>query len=73
MSKSAAIDAALVRTLADIAALPLAPGREDVIAPTLDAWVRDANELSRKMSAAEHWTVTPATVFVHPVQTEEKG
>lgn len=60
------IDPARVRLLAEYAALPLAPGREQVIAPTLQAWLADANELSRKMSETAWRDVTPATVFAHP-------
>jgi len=56
----------LVRRLAAIADLPLAPGREDAISPILRSWLADANELSRKMSAAEHRDVLPAIVFLHP-------
>jgi hypothetical protein len=33
--------------------------------------VKDANELSRKMSAAQHMTLVPATVFAHPVEPED--
>ena len=72
MTKSSAIDAAMVRTLAAMAELPLPQGRESSIAPILNTWVKDANELSRKMSAAQHWTVTPATTFVHPLQPDGK-
>jgi len=72
MTKSSTIDATMVRALAALAELPLAEGREQSIAPILDTWVRDANELSRKMSAAKHWTVTPATVFAHPLQQDGK-
>ena len=57
---------AMVRALADLAELPLAAGREAIIAPPLNAWVTAANELSRKMSAAKYWTLTPATGFRHP-------
>ena len=70
MSSSNRIDAARVRALADYAALPLAPGREALLAPVLQAWVDDANALSRKMSAPEYWTLMPATVFSHPVDEE---
>jgi hypothetical protein len=67
MAKPSTIDQVMVRALAAMAGLPLATGRESTIVPILDAWVKDANELSRKMSAAQHWTVTPATIFVHPL------
>jgi hypothetical protein len=73
MTKSSTIDAAMVRALAAMAELPLAEGRESTIAPILNAWVKDANELSRKMSAAQHWTVTPATIFAHPPLPDGKA
>jgi hypothetical protein len=55
-----------VRALAAYAELPLPPGREEVVASVLRAWLADANALSRKMSAPEHWTLAPVTVFSHP-------
>jgi hypothetical protein len=67
MTSRKPIDAQAVRALAEYAGLPLAAGREAVLAPTLEAWVADAEALSLKMSAPEHWTLTPATVFTHPV------
>ena len=73
MAQPSTIDQAMVRALAAMAELPLSTGRESVIVPILDAWVKDANELSRKMSAAQHWTVTPATIFVHPLQPDAKA
>lgn len=66
MNRKTRIGPAEVRALANCAELPLAPGREELIAETLDAWVAEANALSRKMSAAEHWGLVPATVFAHP-------
>ena len=66
MNRKTRIGPAEVRALASCAELPLAPGREELIAETLDAWVAEANELSRKMSAAEHRELVPATVFTHP-------
>jgi hypothetical protein len=67
MTSRKPIDAPSVRALAEYAGLALAPGREAVLAPTLDAWVADAEALSLKMSAPEHWTLAPATIFNHPV------
>ncbi len=55
-----------VRDLAAHAALPLAKSREAAVAAILNAWVPDANALSRKMSAASHQSLLPVTVFVHP-------
>jgi hypothetical protein len=60
----------IVRQLAAVAALPLAAGREAVIAPLLNAWLADANELSAKMSAPAHQALVPVTVFSHPVAPE---
>jgi hypothetical protein len=62
-----------IGVLAGYAELPLAPGREEVIHATLEAWIKDANELSRKMSAEKYRDLIPATVFSHPVETEEDG
>lgn len=62
-----------IRALADYAELPLAPGRERVIQPTLDAWIKDANELSRKMSAEKYRDLIPVTVFFHPVDVDESN
>ena len=55
----------MARALAQLADLPLGPGRDAVVGELLAAWLPSANELSRKMSAAEHTTLLPATVFVH--------
>lgn len=73
MSEHKRIEPAQVRALAEYAGLGLAPGREAVIAPTLDAWVADANALSRKMSAGAHQDLVPATVFVHPDVEHPEG
>jgi hypothetical protein len=37
-----------------------------MVAAQLREWLTAANELNRKMSAAEHWTAVPVTVFAHP-------
>ena len=62
---------AMTRALAEYAELPLAADREAIVTPILGAWVKDANELSRKMSAERHATLVPATVFMHPVEPED--
>jgi hypothetical protein len=62
-----------IGVLAGYAELPLAPGREAVINATLEAWIKDANELNRKMSAEKYRDIIPATIFSHPVDTEEGG
>jgi hypothetical protein len=62
---------AAIGVLAEYAELPLAPGREAVIIATLEAWIKDANELSRKMSAEKYRDLIPATVFTHPIEPEE--
>lgn len=61
----------LTRALADYAELPLGPDREAIVTQILEAWVKDANELSRKMSAERYIALVPATVFAHPVEPEE--
>ncbi len=63
----------LIGELAAYAELPLAAGREAVIQPTLEAWIKDANELSRKMSAEKYRDLIPATVFRHAEEPEEGG
>lgn len=73
MASRKEVTPALVRALAEYAELPLAPGREEVITPTLAAWIKDANELSRKMSSAKYWELAPATIFSHPNEPEESN
>ena len=55
-----------VRALAVAADLPLAREREGMLSGQLTEWLTAANELNRKMSAPEHWTLAPVTVFSHP-------
>lgn len=62
-----------IGVLAAYAELSLAPGREAIINPTLEAWIKDANELSRKMSAEKYRDLIPATVFRHAEEPEEGG
>jgi hypothetical protein len=67
------IDEDSVRALARVAGIPVREGEAAAITGVLAAWIPDANELSRKMSRPEHWTVTPATVFTQPLaDTEEE-
>jgi hypothetical protein len=73
MARRKEVTPAAIDVLAGYAELPLAPGREAIINPTLEAWIKDANELSRKMSAEKYRDLIPATVFGHPVDTEEGG
>lgn len=56
---------ARVRALARYAGLPMPAAREASVASILDAWATAADELSRKMSAAAHRDLLPATVFTH--------
>jgi hypothetical protein len=56
-----------VGEIARAADLPIGPERPALIAPELAAWLQAANELSRRMSAPEHRTLSPITVFRHPV------
>jgi len=66
MTDPTPITAETVRGLAAAAQLLLAVEREEQVAAQLAAWLTAANDLNRKMSALEHWTLMPATVFTHP-------
>lgn len=66
MSGETQIDAEAVRALAVAADLPLAPERAEDLAERLALWLEAANELSEKMSAAEHLPRGPITNFTHP-------
>lgn len=70
MTEPIEVSEATVRTLANLAGLPL-EGREALLASQLSELLTAANELNWKMSEPEYWTVTPATVFVHPSAQEE--
>ena len=59
------MSAALARVLAELADLPLGAGRAEIVGGLLAEWLPPANELSRKMSAAQHTDLLPATVFMH--------
>lgn len=61
----------LAGTLAEAADLPLAPERRAIAGALLAAWLPAANELSRKMSGAEHQALMPATVFTHAPSDDE--
>lgn len=65
MNDHADLTVADIEVLAGLAALPLPDGRAQVIREPLAAWVRDANELSRKMSQKEYLDLMPATIFHH--------
>ncbi len=58
-----AVTGEVVRVLADLATLPLSGSRAADLAPQLAVWIELANELSEKMSAADHRTLIPMTVF----------
>ena len=73
MASRKEVTPAAIGVLAAFAELPLALGREAIINPTLEAWIKDANELSRKMSAEKYRDLIPATVFSHPIDSEEGG
>ena len=73
MASRKEVTPAAIGVLAAYAELPLAPGREAIINPTLEAWIKDANELSRKMSAEKYRDLIPATVFRHAEEPEEGG
>lgn len=55
-----------VRALATAADLPVPDDRLPLVAAQLRQWLVAANELNRKMSASQHRTVMPITVFLHP-------
>lgn len=65
------MSAAAARALAEAAGLTLGPGRDEIVGELLAAWLPAANELSRKMSAAEHQHLLPATVFAHAAADDE--
>lgn len=71
MTERIEVSAETTRLLAKLAGLPLAEGREALLAPQLGEWLTAANELNRKMSEPEHRLVTPATIFVHQISKEE--
>jgi hypothetical protein len=62
----------VVKTLAQVADLPLDETRYKLIAPELEIWINAANKLNEKMSAEEHLTVQPITVFSHPEKYIQK-
>ena len=61
----------IAKAFADQAGLPLAPGRAEIAGDLLAEWVNAANELSLKMSAAQHQQLLPATVFTHAPTDDE--
>lgn len=63
--------AQMARAMAELADLPLAKGRDEISGGLLADWLKPANELSRKMSAAQHQHLLPATVFVHAPADDE--
>ena len=65
------IDEQTVRLLAAVANLKIDDEDMPAVIGVLSAWLPDANELNRKMSAPAHWQITPATVFTHPTGVEE--
>ena len=73
MANRKEVTPATIGVLASYAELPLVPGRDAIITPTLEAWIKDANELSRKMSAAKYQALAPATLFVHPAENADEG
>ncbi len=60
-----------VRVLAKAADLPIPDDRLPLVAAQLSEWLAAANDLNHKMSALEHLTVTPITVFSAPAATNE--
>ena len=52
-------DAMLVEILAHHAALPLGSDRIEPVSQILNAWIKDANVLSAKMSAPKYMDLAP--------------
>jgi hypothetical protein len=67
MSEPSRVTEATVRTLADLAGLPLPAERAALIAPALAVWWGWAEELNRKMRDPAHQTLAPIVVVAHPV------
>lgn len=65
------LDDESVRALAGAADLTIPDDRLQLVAAQLSEWLAAANDLNRKMSAPEHLTVTPITVFLAPAVTTE--
>ncbi len=65
------LDDEAVRVLAKAADLPIPDDRLPLVAAQLGEWLAAANDLNAKMSAPEHLTVTPVTVFSAPAATNE--
>ena len=62
------IGAADIMSLARSAGLPLTEDRAARLRPGLDAWLRDAEALSLKMSNLRD--ISPVICFKHDVETE---
>jgi hypothetical protein len=60
-----------LRALAAAASLKICERREAQVDGVLQSWLIDATTLSLKMSAAEFQTLTPVTVFAHPLFDDE--
>lgn len=65
------LDDESVRALAKAADLTIPDERLPLVAGQLGEWLAAANDLNHKISAPEHRTVTPVTVFVAPAATTE--
>lgn len=71
-SKNQAVSEQCVLALAQAAGLPVTHERAALLAPQLNDWLVAANELNHKMSAPEHLTLMPITIFTQPtVETGE--
>ena len=73
MSTHTPVTPELVAQLGHFALLPLSKERLAVVAPLLDAWLKDANQLSEKMASADYQALVPATIFAHPGTHEGEG
>ncbi len=64
-------DAVLVQVLAHHAALPLGSDRIEPVSEILNAWIKDANALSAKMSSPHYMEVAPVTGILQIVHHGE--
>ena len=64
-------DAVLVQALAHHAALPLGSDRIEPVSQILNAWIKDANALSLKMSSPKYMDLAPITGLLQVVNHGE--
>ncbi len=64
-------DAAMIEVLARHAALPLGSDRIEPVSQILNAWIKDANALSAKMSSPKYMDLAPITGILQVVNHGE--